>query len=401
MPVPFFVFLKKEHIVDKLTSYTDTEHARELQALVTSGDKATYRKKIAEYKELGEEFRLTQGTVYQMKEEGEKVKIKIALQVKGNSLTWYFWAPGAMDQYPQEFRDKLYNAAALAHKEVVNGCDLYYRGSNAFHVKRMHHLEGEAAHNHNHYRLEDGKFYTPEDVNQHLRALAKSEVHDLFFEAGEIDELCERYADFYMRWTAKVDGQPSQEEQYFSQASQQFDAADVLELNMFGTMQEPCRVNASELKIDYDKAREDIEKTLKGGSSPDLLTDALQELEKQYKELLAYRNIGGSRGLNASIANTRQLKGSTLPVVKDMGKDDSLGKEVPDIPKWAVTVQAAVDNAKEKMLTNAIKRTAEEERDKVSIPNIRFFAPAPDKKSSEKKDLDDVNVTGSGLNNRQ
>lgn len=390
MPTPFFVFLNTTHVVKKLTSYTDTPYARELQALVTSDNKAEYRKKEQEYRHLDHKFRLTKGIVYEMKDEGEKVTVTIALQVKGSSLTWYFWAPDAMDQYPQEFRDELYNAAAQAHKKVTDGCDLYYRGSNAVHIKLMHHLEGESNHNHNHYRLKDGKHYTPEDFNEHLHALADSEIHDKFFEKGEIEILCDKFKEFYVRWTAKADDQqPSEEEEYFSSSSQQLEAEDIIELDMFGSMQEPCRISASELTIDYEKACLDIKAALEE-VAPEKLKETLAVMKREYEELLAYRNIGGSRGLKSEIASSRQVKGSANPVVTSvMGMDDSLGKEVPDIPSWAINIQQAVTLAKESLITQAVLRTDAKERSKVLLKGqgVTFFAPKNDESEPKKPEL--------------
>jgi hypothetical protein len=208
MPNPFFYLLKKEHVVEMMTSTTDTKETNSLTLLLESGDTGGYQKKLEEYAEEGKTFRLTKGKVYETTYEGETLKLRVALQVKGHSLTWYFWAPGAMDQYPQEFRDKLYNAAAAAHKQVKDGCDLYYRGSNAVHIKLMHDLESESNHNHNHYRLRNNKAYTPEDFNQHLDALAKSEIHSEFFEEGEIEEICGAFKSFYEDWILQKEGKP-------------------------------------------------------------------------------------------------------------------------------------------------------------------------------------------------
>ena len=192
MPTPFFVVLKKKHTVPKFSSHTDTPEAIELQALVKANNKAEYRKKIAEFKNRAvdpKEFRITKGIVYESRPSDEEITVEVALQIKGHSLTWYFWAEGSMDQYSQEFRDGLYFAASKCHKQVTNGCDLYYRGSNSVHIKLMHHDETESNHNHNHYRLLNNKPYTPTEFNQHLDAFKDSDVHDEFFMPGEIDEI--------------------------------------------------------------------------------------------------------------------------------------------------------------------------------------------------------------------
>lgn len=41
---------------------------------------------------MGLSFRQTKGEVYLTRNEGETVDVEVAIQVKGNSLTWYFWA---------------------------------------------------------------------------------------------------------------------------------------------------------------------------------------------------------------------------------------------------------------------------------------------------------------------
>lgn len=262
-----------------------------------------------------------------------------------------------MDQYPQEFRDRMYNQAALAHKHVGAGCDLYYRGSNSYHLKNMHHVVSESAHNHNHYRLANDKHYTPHDFEQHLRAFSGSPIYDDFFEEGEIDQLCGKFAEFHADWTDKINGQPSKEELYFQQASQRYNRGDMLELKLFGTMQEPCRLRADELKVDYQAARDKIERAMIENDDPALMEQALQEVERQYNALLEYRNVGGVRGLGSSKASTRQPEGSGFNVVKEQVMDDKIGLEVPDIPSWATSVQRAVDVGKQSILDRARSRS--------------------------------------------
>ena len=334
----------------------------------------------------GKQFRVTKGIVYEMVERDEEVTITIYVQVKGHSLTWYFWAPGAMDQYPQEFRDQLYNAAALAHKSVTRGCDLYYRGSNAVHIKLMHHLETES--NHNHYRLINNQHYTPEDFNQHMQALKLSEIHDDFFEVGEIDELCLRFSAFHAEWIKKTGNAPSLEEEYFAQESQRLELDDIIELHMFGQQQEPCRINTAELTMDYEAARKEISEAIAAIKIDDgtveqcakaivvvkALEKRLADVEKEYRDLIVYRKIGGSRGLNSALASSRQIKGSVNPVVKQsVGTDDTLGKEVPDVPEWAKNLLTAVQLSKEKMLGSALQRL-----DKSVEVDIQFGSLNPD-----------------------
>ncbi|WP_133127797.1 hypothetical protein [Legionella nagasakiensis] len=350
MPAPFFVFLKKTHNLPKVTSY-DAEHspeAAELQRLIDANDTAEYSKRLREFQELGKTFRLTDMCVYETRDERERIDVRIALQVKGHSITWYFWVPDGKDQYPQDFRDRLYGAAAECHTKVERGCDLYYRGSNAFHVKTMHHLEIEAGHNHNHYRIRDNQPVTPKDLTEHLQAFKTHEVHDAFFEPGEIDALCERFAAFYERWTHKEDGELSPEEEYMSQPSQRLNTADVLEFSMFGLQQEPCRISVDELSIDFESARKRIEDLIAhgGDTEREALAAQIQRMEEEFRALLEYRAIGGSRGLGSERAMTRQVEGSELPTIEVVAeKDDSIGA-IPTIPAWAVKAREAVERAR-------------------------------------------------------
>ncbi|MDR3504265.1 MAG: hypothetical protein P4L79_16990 [Legionella sp.] len=381
MPVPFFILLNKKHEVPLMHSFK-SEESEGLQLLVATGDKQEYRKKIDEYQEVGRTFRLTKGkvfeTTYEDSERGLKkqtINVHVGLQVKGHSLTWYFWTKGEyMDQYPQDFRDELYNAAALAHLKVANGCDMYYRGSNAVHIKLMHHLEEESNRNHNHYRLRDNKSYTPEDFNQHLRALQQSSIHSKFFAEGEVDELCDKFATHYVDWTAKEKREMSQEEEYFSHPSQQLDVIDVLELGLFGGMQEPCRLNPDELKLDFEKAREGIKSIVSEDAEEELqrsqkIAELMKQVEAEYDEVLQHRKAFGSRGLHSAIASYRQIQGSQNEVVKaNMGMDDAKGsKEHVKIPGWATKALDEYHKGMNGLITQALKRLPDEKQMQVVI----------------------------------
>lgn len=370
MTAPFFILLKKRHVVPLMHSFK-SEESEELQLLVATGDKQEYRKRVEEYKEVGRYFRLTKGkvfeTTYEDQERGLKkqtIEVRVALQVKGHSLTWYFWTAGEyMDQYPQEFRDKLYNAAALAHQEVVNGCDMYYRGSNAVHIKLMHHLEDESNRNHNHYRLRDNKPYTPDDFNQHMQALKKSSIHLEFFNEGEIEKLCEKFMTYYLDWTKKEEVEKSKEEEYFSHPSQQLNVIDVLELGLFGGMQEPCRLKPDELKMDFDQAREGIQSIVSEDAEDELqrslrIADLIKKVQAEYDEILEHRKAYGSRGLHSAIASSRQVEGSQNAVVKaNMGMDDAKDrKEHVKIPTWAKKAIDDYHKGMDGLIEQAVKR---------------------------------------------
>lgn len=345
MPHPFMTRLNKKHNLPRVTSYDASQslYAAELQHYVDAGHTSQYRKRVAELKELDIDFRLTDNIVYETRYEGQTVDVTIMVQVKGHSITWYFWAPGALDEYPQEFRNLLYNAAGECHAKVDNGCDLYYRGSNAFHVKTMHHLELEAQHNHNHYRMKDNASVTPKDFNQHMLAFKDHQVHDTFFEEGEIERLCEEFSRFYEKWTAINEGELSLEEQYKTQQDQVLNEADKIEFMMYGAVQEPCRISVEELKVDFEKVRSEIEGMLKGTGNVDIetITTRYKQITSEFEELLSYRESAKSVGLRSDLRNTRQIEGSVLPTLP--ASIDQI--DAKPIPQWATHAHSQINTA--------------------------------------------------------
>lgn len=346
---PFFVFLKKEHIIPKVTSYgPDRSHAAAvLQKLIDDKDQDGYRTRLAAYVQQGLSFRLTDMKVYETKYEGETLRMHIALQVRGCAITWYFWAPDSKDQYPQEYRDKFYNAANECHAKASHGCDLYYRGSNAYHVKTMHHLESEADYNHNHYRFKSGAV-SVKDFSEHMQGFKNHPIHDEFFESGEIDEICSKYEKFQYLWSLKNEDGHSYCERYEQDSKHRLTAADIIEFELLGLCQEPCRINVDELTADFNEARAQIESSIQSGDYENLQS-AITKLNKEYRALLDYRKIGGSRGLGAERAMARQVTESHYDKVAfTTQKMDDLGVPIPSIPEWANSVIAKVSTVKDK-----------------------------------------------------
>ncbi len=154
-----------------------SKYAAQLQALYDQG-----REK--EYEALEERFektenvkvRLTKGEVFQIFPSENTGAVPIKFQVKEGTITWYFETDSVgMDETHQDFRDQLYQSAALGHLTVPEHCDKYWRGTNSLHVKKMHTKEAESTSNHNHYRLEDDKDYNPRTVYQHLMGLVRAQ----------------------------------------------------------------------------------------------------------------------------------------------------------------------------------------------------------------------------------
>ncbi|KTC93603.1 hypothetical protein [Legionella cincinnatiensis] len=395
---PFFILLEKTQRTTLYTSYTGDEEdyinkndgvLKQLQTYVKAGNEDAYNELVNKFP--GRIFRRTKGEVYEMFDEGKEIEIRIALQVKAHSLTWYFWKPGVMDQYPQRFRDILYHSAAQAHRKVTNGCDLYYRGSNSVHLKLMHHLEIESLHNHNHYRLKNNQPYTPEDFNQHMEALKETEAFTQFFNVGEIEKIEERFAQFYADWHTKTEGGLSKHEEYMQDPSQRLNTGDVIELMLFGYQQEPCRINVRELTIDYDAARKEIEEALeKGGTSESQLelTQKLQEIEKQYKDLLKYREKGGSRGLLSEIGATRQTYQSEFKPNPYVGGQDSSFGAPPEIPEWATKLKILVEEGKKAMIeTRAEREIIEDSQKEEAIKSFEQEVPEHIRSANKQKNM--------------
>ncbi len=366
-PAPFFMPLNIKHKVQGFVIVKpDTDAAKELDKLINKGNWEEYQQKLKEYGEHGRRFIQTENGVKELGTGSREIDITIAVQVKGYTITWYFWTkPEDQDMYPQEWRDQLYDAAAECHTHVTNSCNLYYRGSNAFHLKTMHNVEREAFCNHNHYRMRDNQPVTPEDFRQHLQAF-KSEKHTavraLFFNPAlklkdgavvdEIDYLCDKFESFYLDWIKKNAQGVSKAEQYAADPSQKLTPADILEFKFFGAQQEPCRLTVDELTVDYEQARQQIEKNIatlsKETQSPEVqsqleaLTASIQKVEMEYKALLDFRRKGGSRGLGADRAYTRQLPGSAIPTHP---LPVEIGLDAPPIPEWAERLRQKVAQA--------------------------------------------------------
>lgn len=248
----------------------------------------------------------------------------------------------------------------------------------------MHTKEEEAGHNHNHYRMRDNKPVRPEDFAEHMLALKSTEAFTAgFFQMGEIEEIIEDFNSHYRMWTYKgPDGtELSPEEIYMDLPQNKINEADVLEFNIFGEQQEPCRINVTELKMDFEKARKLIEERFlpKEVGTPITEEDAaamrleIAKLAAQFNALMDFRKIGGSRGLGAERAMTRQIEGSTLPEIPVVAaKDDSIGG-TPVIPEWAKHALEQVELARRSIEDMAKSKSRKESEH--AIINHSFFHP--------------------------
>lgn len=379
---PYWRFLKTKHRVsiDKLEK---TAASQELETLIDSDNKAGYREALAKYKGDNKKFLFAEdGSVREIVGIEKEVDMQVAVQVKGHSITWYFFTDFEnQDRYPQTFRDVLYDSAAIAHQKVTRGCDLYYRGSNAFHVKTMHTKEQEAHWNHNHYRMSDNQPVRAVDFEQHMlgfkgtkaeTGLAGSETptgYGKFFTDGEIEEIIEDFKQWELGWTYQPDGSGSSfEEQYMALPENKLNRSDVIEFFLFGAHQEPCRISASELTQDYEAARkaisaqvvrEEVDNPTAEQQQAMKLEQAaieakLREVDKEYQDVLAFRKIGGSRGLASELAWVRQLPNSDMKTFANVwDKDDALCNQVPRIPEWAKSARANMERTRKIVFESA------------------------------------------------
>ena len=279
--------------------------ADRLQELFNKGQSAEYQAARAKYEESGLQFRLTKGKVFQISDTGKKGEVPIQFQVKGGTITWYIDAP--MDETKQSFRDEVYRSAAIAHLTVDNHCERYYRGTNSLHVKKMHTHENEAAKNHNHYRVIDGKDVSSQDVAQHLTAFVQAQKkldlvtktgREKFLDAKEAQQIITAFRIHELvvmhkgpKKTAIVDGstcvlpdRPSQSirEEYKAHPDQKFTKEDDEEWAANKSSEEPCRsISVGEL--------------------------GLEDLLEQIKASM--------RGIGSEKANTRQMEGSAHAVI--------------------------------------------------------------------------------------
>ncbi|RUR13733.1 hypothetical protein [Legionella sp. km772] len=208
--MPFIVDLRTMQQPKIWTSRADTDAARRLQALYDKEDSEGYKKLLAELraeyvKEKGNDkrelhdFRLTDGKVFEIWDTGRTEPTSIQFMVKGSVITWSFRA--GKDETHQTWRDKVFNTAAIAHQNVEHGCETYYRGSNAYHLKKMHSHRGESDYNHNHYRLKEDRPITPKEVEEHLRAFYNQTYGKEFIpEQSEVDSIIGKYKMYWAEY---------------------------------------------------------------------------------------------------------------------------------------------------------------------------------------------------------
>lgn len=194
----------------------------------------------------------------------DTIQVPIKFQVKGGTITWYFISP--LDATRQEFRDELYQSAALGHLKVDGHCEKYWRGTNSLHVKKMHTKLEEAETNHNHYRLENDRDYSPITVTQHLFGLVEAQQEMGLFEDKtkiekflSLEEALEISHQYNLFWTemnhvgaahvAKVGAKtlhlPARKESLMSRYKQlpehTFTPEDIAEWEANRDKEEPCR----------------------------------------------------------------------------------------------------------------------------------------------------------------
>lgn len=247
--MPFTYELKTAQRLRVYRKDETTAHAKRLTELLNQ-DTNAYNKMVDELTAKGIVLGSSGKTAFELCEEPDAaVGVAIKFQVKGSVITWSFNSP--KDITYQEDRDILYKTAANAHDHVKRGCEKYYRGTNAYHLKTMHTADIEYLYNHNHYRIEGGSV-TPQDVKEHLEGFKLQPHAKHFFpDLREIDKLIEMYAEYWKGWTAKAKSEDeSLQEQYEREASQKLDEDDIEEQEQGLPQQNPCRVSKDNLSAD-------------------------------------------------------------------------------------------------------------------------------------------------------
>ncbi len=205
--MPFRIDLATIQYPKIWTSDSTTDAARQLQQLYDNKDVEGYRNLLMELKatyakEKGNEhgelhsFRLTDNIIYEIWDKGQTSPVSIQFMVKGSVIIWSFNAE--KDITHQSWRDKVFNTAAIAHQSVTHGCETYYRGSDAYHLKKMHIHSGESNCNHNHYRLSEDRPITPREVEEHLRAFFNQTNGKEFIPSNEeIESIIGKYKTYW------------------------------------------------------------------------------------------------------------------------------------------------------------------------------------------------------------
>ncbi len=225
-------------------------------------------------------------------------------------MTWYIVAP--MDETHQSFRDEVYQSAAIGHLKVDNHCERYWRGTNSFHVKKMHTSENESQFNHNHYRVRDDRDITPIDVEQHLMGFVEAQrtlglvdgPTEKFLTTEEASQIV---TDFKIYHTVVNHEGPAIPSQTIDGIEFSLPERDISILTAYKNS--PDQVFTEEDIKEWEENRHKEEPCV--GIRPDM---PLVEL------LIAVQD--GMRGLGSELAQTRQVAGSKLKahaavVIKD------------------------------------------------------------------------------------
>ncbi|NDH09511.1 MAG: hypothetical protein EBY16_07875 [Gammaproteobacteria bacterium] len=192
----------------KLWTSEVSDKAKILQKFYDSQDSEGYAQKLAEFREEialkgatkdEHDFRLTDGKIFEIIDTGKLISVPVQFMVKGSVITWSFTAP--KDETHQSWRDMVFNTAAVAHQSVELGCETYYRGSNAYHLKKMHSHSGESDFNHNHYRLKQDHPITPKEVQEHMRAFYNQSNGKKFIpDWKEVEEIIEKFKIYWAEY---------------------------------------------------------------------------------------------------------------------------------------------------------------------------------------------------------
>jgi hypothetical protein len=289
----------------KLWTSMGPEEDKEVKHLQELFDKNLSKEYDETLKKYGEksQFRLTDGKVFKIIDQGKKMNVRIMLQVMGGTINWYFVSP--KDETHQSERDELYGAAALGHLEVENHCEKYWRGTNSLHVKKMHTMEKEAGWNHNHYRLGDDKLVDAKDLEQHLMGVVHAQNQMGLVSNGVEKFLTEKEAGEILHkfkvHLAKVNHVGQATVVKIDNEEVTLNERKISKLEEFNSQED--RILTEEDKMEWEEHQHE--------ENPCKSIDPNLQLKEKFVAIQK-----GMRGLGAELASTRQMANSANATIK-------------------------------------------------------------------------------------
>jgi hypothetical protein len=283
----------------------ESKLAARLQALFDRGMVQQYESEKAEMEQKGFNFRLTDGRICQIFDEGRTIQVPIKFQVKLSTITWYFDAP--KDETHQDFRNEVYGSAALGHKKVDNHCEKYWRGTNSLHVKKMHTNENESGLNHNHHRMKKDVYVDPKAVYQHLMGFVETQRELKLFDGEKekyltLEEALQISEAYNIYWVRMTHVGPAKTVKMGNKKIELPERQEAL-LTEYKRAQEKKLTPEDKIEWEENKHKE-------------LPCTSINNWESLTVQDRLVAIAEGMSGLGSELAHTRQLEGSKYPTIR-------------------------------------------------------------------------------------